>query len=732
MKRNFDADRPFLENEFQQAAWDDTTGLRPDALKQGMWEIVKANPELPMILLRGKVFSFLAENARLALNPHSIFSGKMDLGVQFGEFATQGVYSDLYSKANAEVLKRADPELCAQKELAERMGVGFGVADFWHTMPDWAEILRLGFPGMLQRLRLAEEEKRRAGTLTQEQEWFYRSAAEHVQACISYTGRLRALAAKNDLWEWEACLAAIAQGAPQTLYQAMQTSLIYLELEEMGVERGRTLGRLDVLYAPYYRKALAEGASREEIKDLFRYFFLRFHAARRFASQPIAIGGHTEDGADGDEELILLMLEVYRELNIRNPKIQVRVHPGLSEKILRFCMELIRQGKSSVVFLNDETVINAYGRIGIPREEAAKYVPFGCYEPMLPGMEDAMIGASWCNMAKAAEFAMNGGRDPGTGETLTCATPETFENFEDFYSAIKTHVRQILRFIRRAIAGELPHTMEINPSPLYSASIASCVERGKDVFGGGMRYHNVSIKCFGVATLTDAVLAVKRFVFEKQEIGFEQFRQVLAQNWQGHEMLRQKILNDPCKYGNNCPEADEIACDLYRCIAEEVVGKDTGFGGKYRLGGDSITNCIGFAQKMGATPDGRRAGEPVSKNFCPSAGMEKNGVTAYLESVGKLDYADFADAAVVDFTLHRSAVEGEAGLEAMLALLRYAFRKGVFALQGNVLDAAELLDARTHPEKYQDLQVRLCGWNEYWIHMEPVKQDAFLKRLQAN
>ena len=87
---------------------------------------------------------------------------------------------------------------------------------------------------------------------------------------------------------------------------------------------------------------------------------------------------------------------------------------------------------------------------------------------------------------------------------------------------------------------------------------------------------------------------------------------------------------------------------------------------------------------------------------------------------------------MVDFTLHRSAVEGEAGLEAMLALLRYAFRKGVFALQGNVLDAAELLDARTHPEKYQDLQVRLCGWNEYWIHMEPVKQDAFLKRLQAN
>ena len=731
MKRDFCSDRPYLEEEFALAAWDDETGLNPDELRAGMWKIVDENSGLPMILLRGKIFSFIAENARLALNPHSIFSGKMDTGVEYGDSAGPGVYSELYFRFNQEVLSRELKEFYEKKQLANQVGMGTGVADFWHTMPDWAEILRLGFPGMLGRIRSAHDRRRADGTLTEDQDRFYVSAAQHVQACLNYIGRLRRLGEKAGLTEWAECLGALEKGAPQTLYQAMQTSILYLEMEEMGVERGRTLGRLDVLYAPFYEKAKADGMSREEIKDLFRYFFMRWSAARRFAAQPIAIGGRTEDGANGSEELIRLMLEVYEELNIRNPKIQVRVHPKLPEDILRTCLKLIRKGMSSIVFINDETVLRAYERIGIPREEAAGYVPFGCYEPMLPGLEDAMIGASWCNMVKAIEFAMNGGRDPRTGALLTCETAEDFEDFDDFYAAVKTHVRGILRFIRAAIEAELPHMMDINPSPLYSASVASCVERGRDIFDGGMKYHNASIKCFGIATLTDAVMAVKRFVFEQKEIGFIAFRDLLRRNWEGGEALRQRILNDPAKYGNNCAEADEIACDLYRCIAEEVVGLDTGFGGKYRLGGDSITNCISFARNVDATPDGRRAGEPVSKNFCATAGMEKNGVTAYLETVFKFDYADFADAAVVDFTLHRSAVQGEAGLDAMLALLRLSFRKGVFAVQGNVLDVDELLDAQVHPEKYRYLQVRLCGWNEYWTNMGPVKQEAFLRRMQA-
>ena len=731
MKRDFINDRPFLMDEFRQAAWDDRTGLDPATLRTGMWRIAYVNPNLPMLLLRGKIFSFIAKNARLALNPHSIFSGKIDLGVTFGEYASQGVYSELYSCANHEVLSREIPVMYEKRRLAEQMGVGFGVVDFWHTMPDWEALMRLGFPGLLARITAAQAQWQAQSNLSATQAQFYASAIQHVEACLTYLERLRALGEQNGLAEWVACLRALQTGAPQTLYQAMQASILYLEMEEMGVERGRTLGRLDVLYAPFYHKALANGASREEIKDLFRYFFLRFQAARRFASQPFAIGGKTADGAKGDESLILLMLEVYEELNIRNPKIQVRVHPNLPNVILRKCLSLIRQGKSAIVFINDETVLRAYERIGIPRSIAKGYVPFGCYEPMLPGLEDAMIGASWCNMAKAVEFALHGGRDPQTGQILTSETPMDFDGFDTFYAAVKFHVRGILRFVRASIEAEMPYRMRINPSPLYSATIESCVARGRDVFDSGMRYHNISIKCFGLASLTDSVMAVKRFVYQKKILSLQQLREILQANWRGAARLHQAILNDPCKFGNNCAEADDIACDLYRCVAEEIVNRDTGFGGKYRLGGDSITHCIDMGRHMGATPDGRMAGEPVSKNFCAVAGREKNGVTAYLHSVCKLDYADFADAAVVDLTLHRSTVEGKAGLNAMLALLKLCFAKGIFALQCNVLDAAELLDAQQHPEHYQNLQIRVCGWNEYWVNMEPDKQNQFLKRMMA-
>lgn len=730
MMRDFEVDRPFLVDEFAQAEW--KKGLNPQEQRDNMMEMVSAHPDYSMIKLRGQIFHKIVETARIAINPHSIFAAKIDFGVSYGEYASRGFYCDLYEYALKNVYhKHFDKDLLDKKKFANEIGVGFGCTDYWHTMPDWQNLLKYGFLGLKQRLESARAAHIKDKTLNQDMAEFYESALLHIDACFICLNRMKKMADEHGLFEYAQCLNEIALHAPQTLYQAMETMILYLDLEEMGVERGRTLGRLDVFFAPFYRKMLEEGADVEEIKNLFRYFFMRFQAARRFAAQPFAIGGDTPDGAAGDVDLIMLMLDVFDELNIRNPKIHVRVHDNMPECVIRKLMYLIRKGNSAIVFINEKSVIKAYERIGIPYADAVKYTTFGCYEPMLPGLEDAMIGASWCNMAKAIEFVMNSGKDPTTGRVFSEENPDTFSDFDNFYVAVKEQIHGILNFVREAIEAELPWTMEINPSPLYSATISSCIERGQDVFGGGMKYRNVSIKCFGIGTLTDAILAVKRFVFEKKEISFEKLRDVLKINWKGYEKLRQMILNDPVKYGNNNEEADSIACDIYKYIASEVTGRDTGFGGKYRLGGDSINNCIGFARAMGATPDGRRKGEPVSKNFSPTSGMERNGVTAFVESAAKFDYADFANAAVVDLTLHKSAVQGEDGLSAMCALLKVAFDKGIFALQGNVLDLNELLDAQKHPENYQDLQIRLCGWNEYWVNMEQEKQTAFIKRMQA-
>lgn len=272
--------------------------------------------------------------------------------------------------------------------------------------------------------------------------------------------------------------------------------------------------------------------------------------------------------------------------------------------------------------------------------------------------------------------------------------------------------------------------MQINPSPVYSGTISSCMERGKDIFDGGTKYHNTSIKCCGIATAVDSLLAVKELVFDRRLVTFAQLREILLANWNGHEALRRTAQASELKYGNHQPQADALASEIYRFAAGMIVGKKNHSGGVFRMGCDSITNCVVFGKRMGATPDGRLRGEPTSKNFSASTGMDRNGVTALIESVCAMDSSDFVNGAVLDILLHPSAVEGTRGLEAMYTLVETYFALGGYAIQGNVMELQQLLDAKKHPEKYPTLQVRVCGWNEYFVELSPDMQDMFIRQLQ--
>ncbi len=727
---------PSLRGEFTNCPWDTFTGISADKLEEQIHALWEHRDSEHISVTRARIQRYIVANAQLELNPKSLFPGKFNHGIRYTPVGSDlgGMYERLFKRIREEVLEETMPDLHAWRQEALDTGVGECDSDFWHTMPDFRDVFSLGFPGLKQRLISARDEKAEKGTLDDTAKAFYESALLSLDCIDTYIGRMLAYAKqKTGMEDYIECLTFIRDRKPETLYQAMMVQLIFIQIEEMGCERARTLGIIDQLYYPFYRHDLDNGIyTEEEIKEIFRYFFGRWSRAGRFAAQPFTLCGVDEDGHDAGNELSDLIIDVYDEMNILDPKMHIRYHADFNEKRLHRLLSMMRSGHNAIVLVNDETVIKAYEKLGYSRELARQYTIFGCYEAQIMGKEDAMIGASWLLIPKALEYVMNNGRDWTTGKQMQEDTGDDFATFEDFYKAV---LFQLDGIVERIIAGierqNRDAAMKMNPSPLFSLTIASCVEKGRDAFDGGMEMSNVSVKCHGIGTMADALAAVKVLVYEKKATTFATMKDAILNNWEGYESLRQAVLTLPQKFGNHEPMTDGFARDIYKHLNDLYVGRKANRGGVYRMGGDSITHCEDMGIHLCATPDGRFAHTQTSKNFNGVVGMEKSGLTASLLSATEIDHTDFADACVYDFILHPSAIEGEEGLNALEAAIKVYFARGGYAIQGNVMQVEDLKDAQVHPEKYTNLQVRVCGWNEYFINMSKINQDTYIHRLEV-
>lgn len=731
----YEENKVYMQNEFVNCPWDESTGMHPNDLEKQMNALWDARGDEAVSVVKARIQRYIIQNAQIEVNPHSLFAGKLNHGITYTKSggSQQGMFERLFRRIRSETVSELLPETDKSVKLMSTIGVGSSESDFWHTLPDWNDILTLGFSGMKERTLQNRIEKKQAGLLTQSQADFYESVLITLDAIDLYIGRLIDYAEKLQGMEiYVACLRHIRAKRPETFYHVLMISLIYVYIEEMGCERARSLGRIDQLYLPYYRRDLANGTyTQEQICELLRYFFGRYSQAGRFAAQPFALGGTLPDGSDAWNELSDLILDVYDGMDILDPKIHIRWHLAFPTDRMRRLMGMIRSGHSAIVLVNDETVYRAYEKIGIPRSESCHYLPTGCYEPVIMGIEDSMLGSSWMSIPKAIELSINNGYDVQTGAVFGPQTGENFDSFDAFYQAFLTQLDHMVETVIDGIEKQNEIAMDINPSPLYSCSMASCIQSGKDVFESGLPRSNVSVKCCGIGTVADSLTAMKLLVFEQKLVSYADMRKALLNNWKGYEWLREKALALTEKFGNHQPLTDSFARDVYHHLYELYAGRPAGRGGVYRMGGDSITRCITLGTKLSATPDGRMACEPFSKNFSGTAGMETEGLTASMLSALAIDQTEFADAGVLDFVAHPSALEGEAGLDALTMLAEVYMKQGGFALQGNVLQLEQLKDAQIHPEKYPNLQVRLCGWNEYFVHMSPESQNAFIKRLEA-
>ena len=712
----FESRREQLAKQYTQSVW--SGGATEHELREGCRRICAETENMPRILTKARIFEYIMNNAAVEVNPLEMFADKIN-------------HCDIIGELRDEWLREAEngemEALLAENERQQARRLYTADADFSHTCPDWDRILSLGICGIAEDM----EERSKAAGLTEKQSCFYKACNIVCRSVIAFMKRLAGAAAEigtDNTALIAQNLESLCTAPPKTLHEAMQLAFIlyYLQtfVEKVNV---RSLGGLDRLYYRFYKADIESGRLDDgKARELIRYFLFRLYALGAVSNSPFYLCGTDRDGKTVINELSYIIIEEYNALSVHDPKIHIRFTPDLPEDFLKAVLKTIAGGNNSILFMNDRIAIKALEKLGESTEDARNYVPVGCYEPCSMGREVPCSCNGRINLPKAVELAVNNGEDIVTGELLGVHDSAPIRSFDDFYSAVKRQLAFMVENTMKIINGYERSYPRINPAPLFSSLMPDCAESGTDAYEGGARYNNSSINSFGLACAVDSVIVVKKAVFEEKIVTQAELAEILKSNWTLNQKLRLRCKNKYPKYGNNCAEADEIAADITAYVAGLINGRPNGRGGVYRSGLFSIDWYTDFGRTTSATPDGREEGAPLSKNTSAVTGCDKNGVTSLINSATRLDYTICPNGTVLDLILHTSAVKGSEGIAALLGIVRAYMQKGGIALQFNILNPELLKRAQTDPERYATLQIRLCGWNVFFVNLSREEQDAFI------
>lgn len=735
---HFHNNREAIENQYRAVVWNEESGLCPEQLsalaqeKKQLW----ADEGLPRPIQKARLFALVLDHAQLAVTPEELFQDHIR-----HEFLVRTQRFEWRVEIEQNELK----QLAEEKARLYALGLGRADYDFGHTVPDWYDVLGLGIPGLLARLRRNHQEKADSGELSADQEIFYQAGEIVYEAVLRYMERLSALcraAAKDHPAHADRLnfcaddLTSLCQHAPETLHQALQLAyLFHILQEEIECERLRSLGGLDRVYRRFMENDLRNGVTREQLTEQWQDFFQKFHALTgdHLFGEPMYLGGELPDGSCAVNEFTYLILNAYDELSIANPKFHIRVSDNTPPEFTKAVLDCIRRGNSSFVFVSDRCAIPMMIKhVGATPGEAREYVPIGCYEPGILGREVACTGNGGISLPKMLELTLNNGVDPLTGEKIGLETgnPADFTEFDQLIAALRQQIAHITDRLTGMVCTMEKYYMLLNPSPLFSATMVECVQSGTDAYAGGAKYNNSSFYGYGCATLADSLVTIKKLVYDQKLYTLPQLNEILLSNWENQELLRLRIRKDPDKWGNNRPLPDAICRELCTYYADIVNGRPNGRGGHFKAALFTIDFNYYYGEHLGASADGRRTGDIISRNLGATSAMDKNGVTALIQSVTKLPHGEYPNGSVLDIMLHPSAVSGEEGLNAFYRILESYIELGGFAIHGNVMDPVVLRDAQQHPEKYPNLQVRVCGWNVYFNNLSRAEQDEFIARAE--
>ncbi|MEN8117726.1 MAG: trans-4-hydroxy-L-proline dehydratase [Bacteroidota bacterium] len=539
----------------------------------------------------------------------------------------------------------------------------------------------------------------------------------------------------------------VPANAPRNLWEAIQMYwFVHLgTITELNGWDAMNPGHFDQHLAPFYEKEINEGIlTRDEAKELISSFWIKVNnhpappkvgiTARESGTYNdftnINIGGIKPDGTDGVSEVSYIMLEVIEELHILQPGNSVHISSVTPDKFLNEAVKLIRQGHGYPSVFNPDIYIKEMLNQGKSIQDAREGGCSGCIEVGAFGKE-AYLLTGYLNVPKILEITLNNGKDPLTGKVAGIKTgdPHEFNSYAELYKAFLKQldfvVDQKLRvsnYIDRMFA-------KYAPAPFLSVVIEDCISKGKDYYNGGPRYNTNYIQCTGLGTVTDSLSVLKKHVFGDKTFSMNTLLNAIEKNYDGEEILRQRILSHTPFFGNDDEYADSIAIKVYNDLLAAIDGKPNTKGGSFHLNMLSTTCHVYFGLVLGATPNGRFSGKSISDGTSPSHGCDTHGPTNVIRSLGKLDQAK-SGGTLLNLRFVPSLLKRDKDVEKLGQLIRSYFSLGGHHIQFNIIDTATLLAAQSCPEDYKDLIVRMAGYSDYFNDMNADLQQEVIDRTE--
>ena len=524
-----------------------------------------------------------------------------------------------------------------------------------------------------------------------------------------------------------------AQYKPKSFWQACQLFwYMNVILQYESNASSLSIGRFDQYMLPFYQASLSQGEDAAFLKELLESLWVKCNdvvllrstsSARYFAGFPTGytalLGGLTENGRSAVNVLSFLCLDAYQSIQLPQPNLGVRVNEFIDRPFLLKTAETIRLGTGIPQIFNDEVVVPAFLNRGVSLEDARDYAVVGCVELSIPGKTYGLHDIAMFNLLKVMEIAMQ----------------ENEGNATLSYDELLEHIRtKINHYIALMVEGsnicDIGHR-DWAPVPLLSSFISDCLDNGRDITEGGARYNFSGVQGIGIANLSDSLHALKGLVFEQQRLSFDELLAVLKANFATPEgeKVRARLIHRFEKYGNDIDEVDNISAELLRHYCKEVEKYRNPRGGQFTPGSYTVSAHVPLGAVVGATPDGRFAGEQLADGgLSPMLGQDMQGPTAVLKSVSKLDNYLLSNGTLLNVKFTPATLEGDTGLQKLADFLRAFTQLKLQHVQFNVVNADTLREAQQRPQDFAGLVVRVAGYSAFFVELSKEIQDDIIRR----
>jgi len=552
---------------------------------------------------------------------------------------------------------------------------------------------------------------------------------------------------KKELVQIAEVCSHVPANAPRNFWEALQSYwFVHLSvITELNTWDSFNPGRLDQHLLPFYERGLEDGTlTSEQAKELLQCFWIKFNnqpAPPKVGITEEQSGTYTDfalinvggvkptDGSDAVNDVSYLILDVVEEMHLTQPSSCIQISKKNPDRFLRRACEVIRTGFGQPSVFNTDVIIMEMLQDGKSLTDARTGGPSGCVTVSSFGKESCTL-TGYINWPKILELACNNGVDPKSGVQLGPQTgdPREFTSYQQLFDAYK---EQLCYFIDLKVkANNVIERLfaDYMPAPFMSIIMDDCIARGLDYHNGGPRYNPTYIQGVGIGTVTDALAAVKYHVFDQQSVTMDQLMTATKANFEDHEHLHHTLLNHTPKYGNDEDYADSITEEVFNIYYKLLDGRPNTKGGKYRVNLLPTTVHIYFGSVVGALPNGRKAGEPVSEGISPSQGCDTKGPTAVIKSAARIDHAR-TGGTLLNMKFNPQVLAGDS-LDKLVHLIRSYFKLDGHHIQFNVIGAQTLRKAQKAPQHHRDLIVRVAGYSDYFVDVGRDLQNEIIARTE--